>query len=268
MARLLSLFSLLPMLLPSPALAEPLGPERHLLEMLNTERRLAGVAELAWDDSLASVARVHAQDLRSAGLAAHDSPRDGSSFAERLDRTRLPAQQFAENVALAGDLLRAHLWLMASPRHERNVLDPDLTHVGLGVEETEDGLAVFVVEDFVRLLPTWSEDEARSSVKRELSVLPRRVESLPLREAPELSDEALRLSREMARSGVSRAPGSPVVEHDVAYFYDTLDPSVLPETVAEIAPDALDFGLGVTRGSRPEVDGPSYWVVVIFRDVL
>lgn len=248
--------------------AEPLGPERHLLDLINVERRAAGLSDLAWDEELAGIARLHARDMQSSGVASHQSLRDGSSYPERLDRTSLPVLGFSENVALAGDLLRAHLWLMESPAHRENLLDPDRTHVGLGVEETADGLAVFVVEDFVTLLPTYSEEEARRAVEGSLGGLPRKVPSLPLRQADELSDEARRLAREMARTGVSQAPELPLVEHDVAYFYDTLDPNVLPVTVAEIAPDALDYGLGVTRGLRPDSDLPHYWVVVIFRDVL
>lgn len=266
MRRLLPLLSLL--LAIRPAAAEPLGPEAHLLELLNAERRLEGLPELRWNEGLAAIARLHAQDMRFSGIASHDSLRDGSSYAERLDRTGLPVQDLSENVALGTGLLDAHLWLMASPRNRAKVLDPDLTHVGLGVEETADGLAVFVVEDFARLPPDWTEDEAAREVRRELDDLPRRLESLPLREAEELSDEAQRLSREMARRGVSRAPRLPTIEHDVAYFYDTVDPSVLPQTVAEIAPDALDYGLGITRDRQPGAAEPSYWVVVIFRDVL
>ena len=266
MRRFLSLLSLL--LAPCLAAAEPLGPEEHLFELINADRRLAGVPVLSWSEELAEVARLHAQDMRFSGVASHDSLRDGSSYSERLDRTGLPAQDLSENVALAGDLLNAHLWLMASAENRAKVLDPELTHVGLGVEETSDGLAVFVVEDFVRLPPDWTEDEAARELRRELGDLPRRLESLPLREAEELSSEAQRLSREMARRGLARAPGLPEIEHDVAYFYDTLDPSVLPETVAEIAPDALDYGLGITRGEQPGAHEPNYWVVVIFRDVL
>jgi hypothetical protein len=249
-------------------LAEPLGPEAHLLELVNAERRFLDLPELAWDEDLAAIARHHARDMESTGIASHDSLRDGSSYPERLDRTGLSVLGFSENVALAGDLLRAHLWLMNSPPHRANLLDPDRTHVGLGVEESADGLAVFVVEDFVTLLPAFSEAEARRAVQGSLGELPRRLPSLLLREAEELSDEARRLAREMARTGVSQAPELPVVEHDVAYFYDTRDPTVLPETVAEIAPDALDYGLGVTRSLRPGEDAPHYWVVVIFRDIL
>ena len=48
------LASSLLLLLSGPAVpsAEPLGPERHLLELVNSERRGQGLAELAWDDEL------------------------------------------------------------------------------------------------------------------------------------------------------------------------------------------------------------------------
>jgi hypothetical protein len=255
------------LLLAAAARAEPLGAERHLLELLNAERVRSGLPPLSWEDQLAGLAREHVDEMRDRGVASHYS-RDGSGFAERLDRTSLPILQFAENVALAGTLFEAHLGLMRSDRHRANILDPELTHVGLGVATTADGLATFVVQDFTRQLPSFDAPQAREAVRGALDALPREGPGLPLREVDALSAEAERLSGEMARREMARAPGLPAVDHDVAFFYSSLDPRQLPESVSEVAPFALDYGLGVTARRAADGTGRVYWVVVVFRDIL
>lgn len=245
----------------------PLADETRLLELVNAEREAHGLTPLHWDATLGELAQAHAFDMHARGVASHHSSRDGAGFAERLDRSGLPVLEFSENVALAGSLLGAHLHIMGDADMRASVLHPRLTHVGMGVAQTDDGLAVFVVQDFAAVLPELSLDEARGAVGQALRGVPRALSGPPLREAPELSREATRLARLMAAAGTVQAPGSPGLRHDVAFFYDSRDPAQLPDDVDEVARRALDFGMGVARAEEPDRREATFWIAVIFRDV-
>ncbi|MBN2574265.1 MAG: CAP domain-containing protein [Deltaproteobacteria bacterium] len=108
--------------------------ERHLLELLDRDRRAHGLPLLQRDARLAAVARRYSQEMADHGEVAHISPRTGSA----VDRVRKagiapPPTVLAENVgsaASAGDAERA---FMGSPAHRDNILNRDVTHVGVGV---------------------------------------------------------------------------------------------------------------------------------------
>ena len=77
-------------------------------------------------------ARAHSEDMLERGYLGHLAP-SGESPHARARRAGVDAARLLENVSVAPDLARAHAALLDSPGHRRNVLDPEVTHVGLGV---------------------------------------------------------------------------------------------------------------------------------------
>lgn len=106
--------------------------EASMLDMVNRERRAAGLAALAPDPELTEVARRHSSDMFARGYFAHNTPEGHNPF----DRMREGGVRFSaagENLALAPSLRIAHNGLMNSPGHRRNILDPQFGRLGIGV---------------------------------------------------------------------------------------------------------------------------------------
>lgn len=106
--------------------------EAKMLVLLNQERAAEGLAPLAADTALRSVARLHSADMFARGYFSHVSPDSLDPF----DRIREGGVRFrvaGENLALAPTLKIAHTGLMNSPGHRANILRPQFGRVGIGV---------------------------------------------------------------------------------------------------------------------------------------
>jgi uncharacterized protein YkwD len=75
------------------------------------------------------------------GYFGHVSP-SGRDLTSRLRQAGYTTHRAAENLARSSTPQRAHAQLMESPSHRANILDPALTHVGIGVAEREGELLV------------------------------------------------------------------------------------------------------------------------------
>lgn len=148
---------------PPPGYAYELALEARFLDLINEERRRAGVPAVRLRPELAGAARYHSLDMAVNGYFGHEG-RDGRTPQDRiaaLDRTAL-ADFTAENVAtvsrpggrLGADfaLRRIHQNLMESPGHRANILDARASHVALGVVRTREG--VWVTQLFMGLAGT------------------------------------------------------------------------------------------------------------------
>src|SRR5262249_7807710 len=98
---------------------------------------------------LAEVAELHSRDMVQSGFFGHDSPTFGDP-ATRVHRKGLAFVVIAENVGRGSTAEEVNTMLLDSPGHRANALDPNLTHVGIGVVlDTRQGNAEIVAtEDF------------------------------------------------------------------------------------------------------------------------
>jgi uncharacterized protein YkwD len=106
--------------------------EQRMLELINEERMKAGVKPLVLDKSIVPVARVHSRDMWERSYFAHEDP-DGKTPFDRMKEGGIDFRSAGENLALARTVERAHIGLMNSPGHKRNILDPAFGRVGIGV---------------------------------------------------------------------------------------------------------------------------------------
>jgi uncharacterized protein YkwD len=116
--------------------------EDLVVELTNNFRRTNGLAPLSHDGELREVARAYSNDMLVRRFFDHTTP-EGISFDERiLNRYRHRVRFVGENIwyAYGYNLGKIHQiakeivddW-MTSPRHRANILDPDFTHLGVGV---------------------------------------------------------------------------------------------------------------------------------------
>ncbi|WP_244277294.1 CAP domain-containing protein [Geodermatophilus obscurus] len=112
--------------------------EAAVLALVNEARADAGCGALTADPALAAVARAHSADMRDRGYFSHTSPEGLSPFdrAEQAGVDHSRAENIAFGQADAAAVMEA--WL-ESPGHRRNILDCELTKLGVGVAEGPGG---------------------------------------------------------------------------------------------------------------------------------
>jgi uncharacterized protein YkwD len=106
--------------------------EARMLELVNRDRRVAGLPPVAADPALAAVARAHSLDMLQNDFVGHVSPVTGG-MEDRLKRAGLAPPRVFENVGRAGSVEEVQAGLMRSPGHRSAILDRQVTHVGIGI---------------------------------------------------------------------------------------------------------------------------------------
>jgi len=125
--------------------AEPPDPppeaellEAEVVELTNVERASAGCPSVHADDRLAAAARGHSEDMRERDFFDHTNP-DGDGPGERA-RAAGYDWWASENIAWGYRTAEAVVagW-MDSPGHRRNILNCDVTEIGVGVADSSRG---------------------------------------------------------------------------------------------------------------------------------
>ena len=119
-----------------PASPDAAAFQAQILGYTNALRAQNGLPALRAAPALARVAQAHACDNAARGSYAHEGS-DGSTLANRLKRGGYPIRRAAENTGLgfAGSPDKMFAFWQGSPLHRANLLDPDVTELGLGLAE-------------------------------------------------------------------------------------------------------------------------------------
>lgn len=117
---------------PQPGDTELSPDELQLFQLVNQERLQAGLSALKIHTGLVELARLKSSDMLALNYFAHQSPTYGSPF-EMMQQAGIAYSYAGENLAGAPSVDRAHSSLMNSPGHRANILNPDFTHVGIGI---------------------------------------------------------------------------------------------------------------------------------------
>ena len=111
------------------------GPLGEVVDRTNAERARHGLPPLTPDARLAAAAQAHSADMVRRGFFAHESP-DGRQVWDRAVAEGYAYRKVAENIAAgqrtADEVVRG--W-MDSQGHRANILDRDLTQIGVGRAE-------------------------------------------------------------------------------------------------------------------------------------
>jgi uncharacterized protein YkwD len=146
--------------------------EQQVTDLLNAARREAGVKELTADPALGSAAHDHAAALAKRNETPLEPDEEGldARIRDAGYKARAVAKSFARNAAGAKAIAAA--WLK-SPGHRKNILDPELTQIGVGLVEDAGGNSVCVA----------------------VMARPERLRTLPAVDAPEPSADELAIIR-------------------------------------------------------------------------
>ncbi|MFT9495429.1 CAP domain-containing protein [Anaerosolibacter sp.] len=123
---------------PQPAPQQPVETGKYqagvyeMLELINAERAKAGVAPLQLHEGLMPVAQEKSDDMARNKYFSHTSPTYGSPF-DMMKQFGISYSTAGENIAINSSVSRAHTAFMTSDGHRKNILNPNFTHIGIGI---------------------------------------------------------------------------------------------------------------------------------------
>lgn len=140
---------------------------RHIFQLTNRDRVARGLQPLHWDASLAAAAQAHAERMAGESTLSHEYPGEGD-VSTRAARAGAHFQAIAENIATGynDEAIEAE-WMNSTP-HRRNILDPQMNAIGVGVVARRGNY--YAVEDFAES----SEELSSEQVERRVGALLRK----------------------------------------------------------------------------------------------
>jgi uncharacterized protein YkwD len=123
----------------------------ELLAALNQTRADAGLPALETEPQLDAIALAHSRDMLEHDFIGHVSQTTGSP-ADRMQAAQVRSGLVLENIGRGYSAREIHRGLLDSPGHRANLVNPDATHVGIGVvAEEENGRTAFIATQvFIR----------------------------------------------------------------------------------------------------------------------
>lgn len=248
---------------------------RELIEMLNETRRGAGLPELTEHAGLREVALGHSRDMVANDYIGHQSPRSGTP-ADRVRTSGLQSGLVLENIGRGYSAAEIHRGLMESPGHRANLVNPDVSHVGIGVVAQPEGArsAFIVTEVFVRMAERVDLAGAPSTIVDLINRSRSARGAPPVEIQDHLSEAAQNAATEFfADPGLSQQDtvddaSASLRRFAIAYrrlggvmaiVADVSEAGALEPT---LDPDVRHVGIGVAQGTRPDT-GPNAIAVVI-----
>ncbi len=246
-----------------------------LLALLNETRTDHGLSTLETRTDLTAVATAHSTDMRDAGFFGHVSPTTGDT-GDRFGAAGIRSGLMLENVGRGHGAQEIHDALMGSPGHRANILNPQVTHVGLGVvEETGSARSFHVTQLFIQVTARIDAEAAETQLLEAINRA-RRARGVP----PVALEENL---SEVARTAAARYFAEPSVTNQdviddasrslrrfgIAYrrvgglmtiVSDVSEAERLQPTFEE----GIGFvGIGVAQGDRPDAPPNSIGVAIL-----
>jgi uncharacterized protein YkwD len=132
---------------PPPPPAQPAAdPAAEVVASANVTRAAAGLPPLTMHPSLQQAALGHSRDQAARNTMSHTGS-DGSTVGDRLTAAGYLWWTCAENVASGYATPSAVMdaWL-ASAGHRRNIVNPDVVHVGVAVAYSASGVPYWTMD--------------------------------------------------------------------------------------------------------------------------
>ena len=246
-------------------------PREVIRELVGLERARHGLPPLDHLEELEAVAQEHADRLQSGATFGHQSP---ITPAERIRLAGIPHNLALEDVGRAGTLMWVHTLFMASETHRAAILEPRITHLGIGVARTEP-LAWYVTLDMVRLLPAQDLEQLQQDAHAAVECARERAGLESLKGKRALDRTAAKWSATVGARRGDRLSDEEVAQltEEVKFYLDDAERVVADlvvvedvsavEWLPELSHHAFDQ-VGVGLFQPPE--GGMLWIVIIVVD--
>jgi uncharacterized protein YkwD len=255
-------------LAPEPWPTDPLEAEKRIFELVNQERGSAGLSTLKWDDGVAGVARAISEDLAARGGAA------GGDVADRLKRAGIASPLVLQSAASERSFERVHERLVASPSNRSNIMNRDVTNLGIGAVSKPDAEGkpmVFVTEIFSKELPPADIGKIRKDLKAAVAQKRKDARMSALTVDSTLDETAQKYAQALA------AAGGTLSKEKQNELSAPLNKTMRTLTILSGAkPEPLDFaeepqvtamakavGIGAAQGAHPVLGRNAVYVVIM-----
>jgi len=250
--------------------------EERLFALLNESRRAAGRAPLARESTIDRIAAAHSRDMVASGFVGHVSPTTGTP-ADRVTRAGLRSGLVLENIGRAYGARSLHDGLLESPGHRATLLNPDVTHVGIGVVAEPEGArtAWVATQLFLRMAQTIDLDTAPDTLRALLDRARTARGHAPLESDPNLARAASEAAAQFFANPQSSQQdviddASASLRRFAIQFrrIGGLMAVVTDLSEAGALEPALDgevryVGIGVAQGTRPDTGANAIAVVIM-----
>ncbi|MBC7792243.1 MAG: CAP domain-containing protein [Clostridia bacterium] len=244
--------------------------EQVIFERVNAERREFRLPAVVWDERSARMARGHSDDMLQHDFVGHVSKTTGGP-SDRARAAGVASPLLLENVAFAHSAEEAHAGLMNSPGHRANILNAEVTHVGIGIvtaESTGDGSPeLYVTEVFTRVVSPVSMNDARITVLHAMEDQRAKAHLPPMDSDRTLENLAQTFATNLGRtSGEARAPS---LERATRKYASVTTEIVIIADANRATSDRLmrasaaGIGIGIAQGHHPQLGDNALYVVII-----
>jgi hypothetical protein len=244
---------------------------KRLYQLINDSRKLVGQKGLPSSRVLQGIAQEYAQEMASFGFASHTSPK-GERLNHRTEPLKDRAERIFENLAVGVTVDEIHEQLMSSPAHRAAVLDPEVTHVGVGMCMNKH--LIFGVEVFSLMNRPLRLTEDRAELYRVIQRYRREEGQGRLPHESELEKAALSVARSLVSGECKPHEVNQHAQHclERSQHPDTLGVievyvcqvnrvESLPKSEVWLQDQVKSFGIGLAQGAAHE----PYWVVSVLR---
>jgi uncharacterized protein YkwD len=146
-----------------PTQLDVLALQSYMLNLVNADRRAAGLTPVQWDNFAAQVGQAHAEDMAANDYLSHwnlagEGPdvRYGRAGGTETVQENVYMYQYRYGSGSPAPIedwetvIRdAEISLMRSPGHRANILAPEHTHVGVGIAYNPATGAVHIAQEFL-----------------------------------------------------------------------------------------------------------------------
>jgi hypothetical protein len=234
--------------------------EAQITALVNRERAAAGLGALKPDIRLGEAARKHAVEMVKHKALSHQFEGE-QGVATRIAATGIRFDASGENVAFAGSAETAHTSLMNSPPHRANILDSKFT--GLGVAALWSGKDLYIVQDFVRLQPEFTIEEAEKRLAQQVSELRRGAGKSELKwvRNTDLRQEACRMAKvDLVSTKLMRRQAGV----STTLVFNTADLTVTPKALRRMmTAGGTSYAIGVCYSASASHAIPTYWIAIV-----
>lgn len=230
-----------------------------LLMLINYARAEAGLQALQLDDGLTRAATHHASVMAQKGQLSHQFPEE-PDLSGRLAHVRL--DQAGENVVYDVTVQGAHEAFMGSRPHRTNVLDSAYNTVGIGI--VENAGVIYVVEDFAHRVPDLKDDDAAERVAKQFNKLRQTAGNVDLLQVSNGQLQQITCSTAQRETPNGKALLA-LSGAKIAASYATVDPDLLPETVARLSKlkGIGHFSVSACYARTPKYPTGLYWLSIV-----
>ncbi len=159
--------------------------EEYLLNKVNEERKRRNLETLKMDEDLRNMARKYSFKMSETDRIKHTT-KGGITPEYRLCKSRIHLLKYAENLAKSSSPAGVHQSFMNSEEHRNNILNPDYTHVGIGV--VKKGNAYYVTQELIKPLEIRSVEKIRKQLSSRLNRLRQKEGLSPLNYSEDLEE--------------------------------------------------------------------------------